>query len=94
MRNSHNFVLVDNASGYIWWAGSDASPEAACAAATLETGGEMAKYREVHNLAANEGGYHVYSAPAGYSVKDGQDRDEIETVSAMPLVGKFAQVTE
>lgn len=91
MNANKTFALIDNCSGFVWWVGAAATPEEACAAATLETGGDAQSYEAAHQLASNEGGYHVYEAPSGFDVNDGQDQNEIDAVSTMPLVGKFRQ---
>ena len=92
MSTNKTFALIDNASGYIWLVCAAESAEAACAAATTETGGDVAQYEQVNQLAGNEGGYIVYEAPAGFDVQDGQSQDEIASVSAMPLIGKFRAI--
>lgn len=91
MNTNQNYALIDNASGYVWGAYSAESAEAACAAATLDAGGEIATYELVYQLASNEGGYLVYAAPADFSVNDGQNADEIAAVAALSFIGKFRQ---
>ena len=91
MSTSQNYALIDNASGYVWGVYSAESPESACAAATLDTGMETATYELAYQLASNEGGYLVYEAPAGFSVNDGQNANEIAAVAALPFIGKFRQ---
>jgi hypothetical protein len=65
----------------------------ACAAATLETDAESTGYESTYELASNEGGYHIYAAPAGFSVNDGQDEEEITAVSAFHFIGKFRSIS-
>lgn len=92
MNANQTFALIDNASGFIWWTGVAASPEAACTAATLDTGSEVTEYENTYSLASNEGGYHVYAAPNGFEVNDGQDQDSINAVSSMQLIGTYREV--
>lgn len=93
MKTTQTFALIDNNSGFIWWTGAAASPEAACAAATLDYGMDVVQYEHAYSLASNEGGYHVHAAPAGFAVIDGQNAEAINTVSAMPLIGKYRAIT-
>jgi hypothetical protein len=88
----NNFALIDYSSGAVWWVGEAASPEAACAAATLETGMEVAEYESVYRLAYGDDGYLVYAARDGFDVTDGQDQEQIDAVSALPLIGRYARV--
>ena len=92
MNANKNFAIIDNASGLIWWTGAAASPEAACAAATLETGGDVATYESTYQF-DGASGYFVYEAPAGFNVDDGTDQAAIAEVSAMPLIGKYREVS-
>ena len=88
------YALLDNGDGFIWWVGDAESPEAACAAATLEFGGERRAYEKVYEFKGDVDGYYVYEAPAGFNVHDGQDQGEIEAVTAMPLAGGYAETDE
>ena len=85
---SRRYALIDADSGYVWWVGDAESPEAACTAATLETGGDERTYQRVELRALGDG-YRVYEAPAGFDVDDGQNRTAIERVEAMPFVGRY-----
>jgi hypothetical protein len=85
------FILVDNASGYVWGDSADlASRVSACdtpiltaAALDASLGEPWRAYEEVAQraLASNETGYHVYRAPASFPTGiDGQDPAVIEAV--------------
>ena len=90
------FILIDNASGYIWGDTANVggkiaaveTPIEACRAidADVDAGGTREReYEEVNSLASNETGYTVYRADINGSeavgvVQDGQDQDMIEAV--------------
>lgn len=92
MNSTKNYALIDNCSGYVCGIYAAESPEKACAAATLNDGGEIANYEFAYRLASNESGYLVYDAPAGFIAHDGQNPDEIAAVSAMNPAGKFRRM--
>lgn len=92
MNANQTFALIDNASGYVWHVCQANSPEAACAKAAIETGGDERAFEHTYQLASNEYGFHVYAAPAGFTVNDGQNAAEIAAVSALPLIGKYREV--
>lgn len=85
------FAVIDTNTGFVWYVGDAASPEAACAQATQETTGERHEYAKVSPREAGDG-YLVYAAPAGFEVDDGQHASEIERVEALPLVGRFHEL--
>ena len=95
----HNYALIDNASGYLWWIGEAASPELACAAATMHTGGYEAQYGVVGRLDPNADGYFVYEAPADFKLGEvgrlpliGVSQPLIDAVGDLPLVGRYQRV--
>ena len=92
---SQHYALIENHSGDVWWVGYAESPEEACHLADAETdarGWDHERFEECADLASNESGYLVYSAPADFKFGDGKDRSRIAAVSAMPFVGKFKGV--
>jgi len=92
------YILIDNASGYIFGDTADFSGVIAQAngGSPIDAAREMDEavigehgrtYEEVNSLASNETGYHVYRADVGGSdavvtVWDGQDQDTINAVIA------------
>lgn len=78
---NHRYILIDNASGYIWGDLHAATPVDA-AHALNESNGEYGRaFEDGYSLAANEGGYWVYLAAAAIpKVDDGQDAELIERV--------------
>lgn len=86
----NNYALIETNSGYVWWAGKADTPEDACAKAHME-GGEVATYAQTSDRIENttEGGFLVYQAPEGFCCTDGQDQEQIDAVSAMPLIGRY-----
>lgn len=88
--NDSRYILIDNASGYIWGDQHDmpnfrgrALEYAAALDANLGTHGRQ--YSEVfwYDLAFNESGYHVYTAPELFPpVVDGRDPATIAAVAA------------
>jgi hypothetical protein len=89
------FILIENASGYIWGDSADLNgaifpcPDAIAYAAALDASfGEHGRiYDRVgpHDLTSEETGYHVYRADVDGSdavpiVHDGQDRETIRAV--------------
>lgn len=88
------YALIDTFSGFVWYVGHAASPEQVCADADLVIGNEHRKYAATHQLAANESGYQVYAAPAGFTCDDGSEQANIDAVAAMPLIGLYHAVEE
>lgn len=93
------YILIDNASGYIWGDSIDAQHAAKLTAesgpldvarAVDEDMQEFGRtYEETYSrgLASNETGYHVYSAPVDFPRDyNGQDQAMIEAVERLPYV--------
>lgn len=87
------YILIDNASGYVWADTSDIdgkavpveTPEEACRVVDESLGVHGRQYAEATRLASNETGYHVYRADIDGSevvplIEDGQDPDTIQAV--------------
>lgn len=87
------FAVLESNSGYVWGVVSAESAFAACSAVDAEVGNrpESGKYESVSvgELRTTQGVYDVRSAPAEFDVADGQDRDAIAAVEALPRAGVF-----
>jgi hypothetical protein len=87
------FALIDNDSGIIWWVGKAGCAEYACEIATRETSGESKVFEEYPRERSNGGGgFWVYETPDDFTCNDGKDQQQINAVSAMPLVGYYRAV--
>jgi hypothetical protein len=84
------YAIIDNASGYVWGVTAADSPIDACLTIDADIGTDPREYEQkARPDFANECGYHVYEAPAGFEVADGQSEDEIDRVAALPKVAYF-----
>lgn len=84
-----HYVLIDNYSGYVWGEADADDPIEACAIVDRQTGGDPREYEEQMIGNSSTSGYFVYEAPADWRpVDDGQSQDEIERVTALPLVAE------
>ena len=94
--NMQRFAIIESNSGYVWGVVDAETAMAACAACDAEVGGDRGEgaYEEVSasELRTTRGVYDVRTAPAGFDVQDGQDREEIAAVEAMPRAGVFGWV--
>lgn len=90
------FALIESNSGYVWGVVDAESALAACAACDVQAGGDRGEgaYEEVSasELRTTRGVYDVRTAPAGFDVQDGRDREEIAAVDALPRAGVFGFV--
>ena len=84
---------IESNSGYVWGVVDAETALAACAACDAEVGGDRDEgaYEAVSasELRTTRGVYDVRTAPAGFDVQDGQDREEIAAVEALPRAGVF-----
>jgi hypothetical protein len=88
------YILIDNASGYIWGDSADlggkifvGTPVEFAAALDASIGAPGREYEETSRraLGSQEAGYHVYRADIGGSeavplIQDGKDKEMIEAV--------------
>lgn len=90
------FAIIESNTGYIWGVVDAETAPAACAVCDAQVGGDRGDgaYEEVGaaELRTTRGGYDVRNAPAGFDVQNGQDRDEIAAVEALPRAGLFGWV--
>ncbi len=93
------FAIIESNSGYVWGVVDAETALAACAACDAEVGGDRGEgaYEEVsaselRTTRTTRGVYDVRTAPADFFVQDGQDRDEIAAVEALPRSGVFGWV--
>jgi hypothetical protein len=95
-ESMQRFAIIESNSGYVWGVVDAETALAACAACDAEVGGDRGEgaYEEVSasELRTTRGVYDVRTAPAGFDVQDGQDRDEIAAVEALPRSGVFGWV--
>jgi hypothetical protein len=93
----NTYAILESNTGYVWGVVQAESAIAACAVCDAEVGGDRDEgaYEEVgtSELRTTRGVYDVRTAPAGFSVQDGQDRDEIAAVEALPRAGVFGWVS-
>lgn len=89
----NRYILIDNASGFVWGEANASSPEEACRAVDADLGTESRTYFEVSRLASNQTGYLVHEASGRFpEVEDGQDLETIMSVQSLPLVATFLVV--
>ena len=95
-----NYVMLDNASGYVWGSARGAYPEAACRALDAQHNEARFTYEAAARPSgSNESGYFVYDA-TGFDLNDtmhtmgadGGSERLIARVAALPLVGYFRGV--
>lgn len=90
------FAIIESYSGYAWGVVDAETALAACAACDAEYGGDRGEgaYEEVSasELRTTRSLFDVRTAPAGFDVQDGQDREEIAAVEALPRAGVFGWV--
>lgn len=90
------YAILESNTGFVWGVVDAESPLAACSAVDAEIGGYPfdGEYQEVtaSELRTSRGCYDVRIAPEGFDVQDGQDREEISAVEALPRAGVFAWV--
>ena len=87
------YALIENASGFIWAVLAAESAEAACAAATLLTGGIVAEYEEIDQFSSSEeNGYVVYEVDDDWTCDGGTDEVAIAELSARRSVGCYTAV--
>ena len=83
----NHYILLDNASGYVWGECFADNPELACRLVDEGLGESGREYAEVGHLEVNETGYRVFEAPTRRPfVRDGQHLQAIEEVCDLPLV--------
>lgn len=91
------FAILESNSGYVWGVVNAETALAACAECDREVGGDRGEgaYESVSvgELNTTRGVYDVRIAPEGFDVQDGQDRDEIAAVDALPRAGLFGWVS-
>ncbi len=82
------YALIENNCGFVWGVVDADTPIAACMKVDESLGELDREYSEVSraDLFVNEASYHVYEAPAGFDVTDGQDAEQIASVQALPKV--------
>lgn len=90
------YILIDNASGYIWGETNAETPEEACRLVDYSIDRSNSRtYFEAYSLDSNESGYHVYEAPERFpEIEDGQNLEEIMAVEALRRVATFQIVDE
>ncbi len=81
------YAIIDKNSGFVWGVLDGDDPIDACRKLDISTKDFDREYEDVghSDLFINDGGYVVYLAPDGFDVDDGQDREAINAVEAMPL---------
>lgn len=91
MSTLKNFALIELNSGFVWWVGEAETPADACMRADADIDQPRGDYDQISasEIRSTAGGYAVHVAPVGFDVQDGQDREAIAAVSAMPLSGYF-----
>lgn len=91
------FAILESNSGYVWGVVDAESALAACTACDEQAGGDRGDgvYEEasLSDLRTTRGVYDVRIAPAGFDVADGQDRDAIAAVEALPRAGLYGWVS-
>lgn len=93
------YIMIENNSGYVWGEMEAETAEKACQALHTRIGGHGPDYEERPRPEfSNETGYHVYDG-RNFDIDavgggDGQNKQLIEAVSALPKVGYFRPVRE
>jgi hypothetical protein len=91
------FAIIESNSGYVWGIVDAETALDACYACDEEIGGRPYEgtYEEVSgaDLRTTRGVYDVREAPAGFDVRDGQNRESIAAVEALPRAGLFCWVS-
>lgn len=96
------YAVLETNSGYVWAVVDAQSPLDACYEADNRAGGSpedfngVGKYVEVSvsDINTTKGHYDVREAPSGFDVQDGQDREQIAAVEALPRAGVFTWQAE
>ena len=90
------FAVLESNTGFVWGVIDAENALQACSALDAEIGDQSnaGHYEEVSasELRTSRGRYDVRLAPEGFNVQDGQDRDVIAAVGAMPRAGVFGWV--
>lgn len=86
------YILIDDASGFVWGEAEAETPEDACRIVDEHLGVSGREYARVGFLVdAGPSGYYVHEAPTDFRpIDDGQDRDLIAAVNALPLAATVA----
>lgn len=84
------FALIDLDSGYVWGVYDADTPAAACQMSDRDNKAAPRTYTDTYrSQISGKSGFAVHAAPAGFDINDGQNSDEIQAVSALPLIGYF-----
>jgi hypothetical protein len=87
------YALIDSNTGYVWGIATGETPEAACAIVDHDIDPSEADARQYESITASDRGrdhYLVYDATTlDGDVTDGQDQEQIDRVSALPLVARI-----
>ena len=90
----HRYVLIDGITGHVWGDVVAADPIMACRSIDASCGQHKREYTDIGSAPFDSpSGYHVYmatSAYGDYAGADGQDREFIKAVEAMPFVTRVA----
>ncbi|MBA3774669.1 MAG: hypothetical protein H0X13_19895 [Ramlibacter sp.] len=86
---SKRFILIESNSGYVWGEAQAADIVSACRAVDRDISAEPREYEELgHDPRDTSGYYVVYDATdADLVASDGQNREVIAAVSALPVAG-------
>lgn len=92
----NTYAVIESNSGYVWGIVDSSSALQACYDVDVQAGGHRGdgEYQpcSYSELRTTRGVYDVRIAPEGFSVENGQDRDDIDAVSALPRAGVFGWV--
>lgn len=84
----NRYAMIDSYTGFVWGVRDAESPLEAAKA--MDDSIQPGVTREYENGSAwdirnGADGWFVYSAPDGFDVQDGQDKNQIAAVEALPL---------
>lgn len=94
----NRYAIIETNSGYVWGVVNAQSALDACTEVDKAVGGDPGEgwYQTVPagEWNTDRGYYDVRQAPEGFDVDDGQDREQIAAVNALPRVGMFQWIDE
>lgn len=89
------YILIDSNSGFVWGEAQADSLTDAARAVDIEANGRAADaYEELGSNPRDSSSYYIaYNANGSdITIDDGQDQDQIDAVSALPVAGYVLRV--